>query len=248
MTENYSKQPSPDGIVFAPHSKRKTFKDRTGQVSGYLTVIGYAGHADDDIKKLQSRWWCKCICGTIKIVQSSNIANGETKSCGCMRSYGLSVNNQTHGQSNHDEYHAWDGMRARCTDPNSPSFHRYGGRGISVCDRWTGPGGFERFFTDLGKRPSSEHSLGRIDNDGNYEPGNVRWEDRVQQARNKSSNRMLEFNGKRQCYAAWTEELGWSKYVISQRIDNGWSVEDALTVPPQKRAPRSSGKPRTSQI
>jgi hypothetical protein len=113
-------------------------------------------------------------------------------------------------------------MHARCRDLENEA---YGGRGISVAARWSGDGGFERFLSDLGPSPSRRHSLGRIDNDGNYEPGNVRWETPAQQNRNTRRTVWLEHNGSRMVAADWAKRLGISRQAIEQRIAAGWPVE-----------------------
>ncbi|MGY8988455.1 MAG: hypothetical protein ACKVG7_07840, partial [Flavobacteriales bacterium] len=115
----------------------------------------------------------------------------------------------------------------------------YGGRGISVCDRWRDS--FENFLADMGERPSNEHSIDRKDNDGNYEPDNCRWATKKEQGRNRRSNRILTFNNKTQTLIEWSEELGISSAVIRQRIKaSGWSIEEALTTPARQYKKRSS--------
>jgi len=139
----------------------------------------------------------------------------------------------THGQSYSSEYRIWHNMRTRCRNPKSPNFHRYGGRGISVCARWNR---FANFFEDMGPRPSSEHSLDRYpNNDGNYEPGNCRWATRDEQNRNKLGNRYVEFCGRRMIVSDWARELGIGPVCLSDRLNRGWSVEKAFTKPVQIR-------------
>lgn len=126
------------------------------------------------------------------------------------------------------EYEAWKSMLARCERPSADRYECYGGRGIRVCDAWHK---FEAFLADVGLRPSDEYSIGRIDNDGHYEPGNVRWETRGDQARNKSNNRQLTHEGRTMCIAAWAEIVGIESARIASRLHRGWSVSDALTRP-----------------
>jgi hypothetical protein len=126
-------------------------------------------------------------------------------------------------------YRVWLAMTERCRNPNNRKFAIYGGRGIRVCERWLV---FKNFLADMGERPSSMHTLERRDNNGNYEPGNVRWATYKEQARNTRTNRLLTFNGKTQCAAAWEEEMGLRRGAIRQRLDqDGWSVEKAITTP-----------------
>lgn len=126
------------------------------------------------------------------------------------------------------ERRAWCGMRARCRNQNNTSWHNYGGRGISVCERWQT---FENFIADLGPRPSPLHSLERVNNDGNYEPGNVVWATRKEQAQNTRQVRRLSFNGETLTISDWARKLGVRVHTICTRLARGWSLERALTTP-----------------
>lgn len=117
-------------------------------------------------------------------------------------------------------------MHARCYDSRHKHYPRYGGRGIRVCEAWHS---FEPFFADMGHRPTTKHSLDRIDNDGNYEPGNCRWATNSEQQRNRSSTRMIEFGGRRLSMAAWAEQTGLKLSTLCFRLAHGWSIERALT-------------------
>lgn len=131
----------------------------------------------------------------------------------------------THGLSKTAEYTIWDAMIQRCTNPNNVSYQNYGGRGIRVHDEWIGPGGFLKFFACLGRR-SPRYTLGRIDNDGNYEPGNVRWETRMQQMRNWRRNRMVTIDGLTLHLAEWARRIGVTDSALSYRIKQGWPDKD----------------------
>lgn len=109
-----------------------------------------------------------------------------------------------HGKWGSPEYQVWAAMRQRCSNPNNAKFHHYGGRGIAVCERWTQ---FEHFYSDMGARPSTHHSLERVNNDGNYEPLNCRWATAVEQARNTRRNRWLTFGGQTQTLSTWAKQL-----------------------------------------
>jgi hypothetical protein len=139
-------------------------------------------------RKNSAFWNCLCECGTRRRVLARNLKSGLSRSCGCLLK---DVNRQreiTHGMSKSAEYKIWIHMIGRCSNPKLNRWHRYGGRGISVCDRWRKS--FSSFFLDVGPRPSSAHSLDRFPNpDGNYEPGNVRWATAREQARNRASRR-----------------------------------------------------------
>lgn len=118
-------------------------------------------------------------------------------------------------------------MLDRCQNPNHSYWARYGGRGVKVYDRWKI---FEDFLTDMGERPDGT-TLDRINNDGNYEPGNCRWATRAQQNRNKSDTKMLTYQGKTLCIAEWARELGLDITTFWGRIRRGWSTERAITTP-----------------
>ena len=127
---------------------------------------------------------------------------------------------------------AWESMLDRCTNPRNRNWNGYGGRGITVCERWLV---FASFFEDMGPRPSPQHSLDRIDNDGHYAPGNCRWASPKQQANNRRDTQWLEHNGKRMPITQWAEALGFKEYkTLVRRLDKGWSVERALQTPVRK--------------
>lgn len=134
------------------------------------------------------------------------------------------------------EYGAWSNMIQRCHHPPHPYYKYYGARGITVCNEWRNS--FEKFIADMGLRPSPKHSLDRIDNAGNYEPGNCRWATSMEQMSNTRRNRLITFRGKTQHRAAWARELGMYENTISQRIAKGWPVELALTTPSNSVASR----------
>ncbi len=129
------------------------------------------------------------------------------------------------------EFTAWRSMKQRCYTPATPMCKRnYRDRGIIVCERWNNS--FQNFRQDVGPRPSPDHSLDRWpNNDGNYEPGNVRWATRTEQRRNTRFNRMITFNGKTQPQSAWVEETGLMWDTIYRRLRSGWSIEKTLTTP-----------------
>lgn len=128
------------------------------------------------------------------------------------------------------EYSPWQNMLNRCRNPDTPGYDRYGGRGITVCSQWRT---FAAFLADMGSRPSPEHSIDRIDNDGNYEPGNCRWATPEQQQRNRANNRLLGHGGKVLCIADWAELRGLTRGIIMSRLLLGWSIGDTLDTPPR---------------
>jgi len=127
------------------------------------------------------------------------------------------------------EWNSWRGMVERCTNPNHKHWAHYGGRGIRVCDRWLG---FAAFLADMGAKPTPEHSIDRINNDGNYEPGNCRWATRHEQARNKSTTRHITAHGKTLTLTEWGRTSGIPVPTIHERLRHGWDTERAVTEPP----------------
>lgn len=135
-------------------------------------------------------------------------------------------------------YEAWTQLRSRCLNPKHRQFHRYGGRGITVCDRWQGPNGFVNFLEDMGHPPDGM-SLDRERNDDGYHPGNCRWATSKTQARNRRSNRLIEYRGRSMTIAEWSEELGVSPVSLGRRLLMGWTVEKAIETPINKNLSRS---------
>src|SRR3954471_10620371 len=122
------------------------------------------------------------------------------------------------------EYAAWCEMRQRCNSPRKPGYKNWGGRGIKICARWEK---FADFFADMGPRPSPKHSVDRIDNDGDYEPGNVRWATKTEQARNMRNTRLIEFNGEKLSVAEWAERLNINASTLRVRLHRQRTVQRA---------------------
>lgn len=211
-----------------PIPKSKRFKDLTGTKHGRLTVLGYLGRPGH-----VSRWLCKCDCGT-EIETSGPTLGKTTFSCGCFRADRMSRLTYKHGGRCRDgsqapEWKVWEGFRSRCSDPDNPSYEWYGGRGIRVCAEWQSD--YAAFFAHVGPRPSKKHSLDRIDRDGHYEPGNVRWATWTEQARNRRNNRIVEFDGRSMPLIEAAEAAGIPYKSVKSRLLHGWTVEEALTTP-----------------
>lgn len=142
---------------------------------------------------------------------------------------------KTHGHTRENKhgtptYQSWRSMLYRCRQPSHLHYDRYGGRGITVCEKWQGPEGFANFLRDMGERPEG-CSLDRIDNNGNYEPRNCRWVGQKTQHQNKTSNVLLTLNGRTQCLSAWAEELGVGITTLGARKRKGMTDEEVLTQP-----------------
>ncbi|WP_167440549.1 hypothetical protein [Paraburkholderia fungorum] len=190
-----------------------------GRKFNRLTVVEWAGNG---------KWLCLCDCGSTSSVQGYKLKTGDVKSCGCLNDEKRRECNTRHGLSDTRIHRSWMSMRQRCENPKDRAYHRYGGRGIKVCDRWQI---FENFASDMGPMPEGK-TLDRFPNvNGNYEPGNCRWADDKQQARNLRSNRVITHNGKTQCLSAWAEECGINRVTIAHRLRKGMSFEQAITQP-----------------
>ena len=182
---------------------------------------------------------CRCACGIEKRVYKYDLLKGKTKSCGClMREVSAETMRQKstrHGGWNSKEWRSWSSMISRCTATYEKGYKYWGGRGIGVCAQWSGSGGFVSFLSDVGRAPSQGHYLDRIDNDGDYEPGNVRWATAKMQARNRRNTRYVTAFGKMQTAVEWSEETGIAISTIKYRVDHGWSPEDAVSIVPDVR-------------
>lgn len=203
--------------------------DLTGQRFGRLQVLDKA----ESTPQGKAKWLCVCDCGVTLSVRSETLRRGDSMSCGCLASEMVSQRNFRHGHwlggYPTKSWLAWRNMKSRCENPKDKRFNVYGARGVKVCERWQE---FENFFADMGMPPSKNHSIDRIDVDGNYEPSNCRWVTQKTQQRNRSNNRIIEFNGKRQCLSQWAEEYGISQKRLRTRIErDGWDIEKALTTP-----------------
>lgn len=128
------------------------------------------------------RVWVRCDCGTVGARKRYTILSGVSKSCGC----GQVKHGHARDSARHPLYNTWASMLSRCNNPNTINYYLYGGRGISVCERWRK---FENFLADMGEKPTKSHSLDRINRNGNYEPGNVRWATQLEQRMNSDLKR-----------------------------------------------------------
>lgn len=196
--------------------------DRIGERYGRLVVVERAAKAANP-KDTNARWLCKCDCGKSAVAYGCDLKRGKVVSCGCWNA----EKRIKHGMSRTHINGVWRGMLDRCRNPKSREFGNYGGRGIKVCERWND---FSAFFADMGHRPPG-YQIDRINNDGNYEPGNCRWATPKQQQNNKRETRMLEFNGKTQSLGYWAVETGIKWDTLRCRLRYGWSAEKTLTTP-----------------
>lgn len=201
---------------------RNQYIDETGKKYGKLRVLGYYGSC----KNGGALFECECNCGGKVIVLGRYLRTGHTQSCGCLLN--KPAKNRTHGKAGTSEYSRWLNMKSRCYNKNNPNYKNYGERGISVCAEWKN--NFEAFVRDMGPCPNRKSTIDRIDNDGNYEPGNCRWTTRTEQARNKRTSLLIEFGGQTKSLMEWAKDLGIDYKTMHRRIHGlKWDINKALS-------------------
>lgn len=183
-----------------------------GKKFARLTVMNEAGKN----KHGRKLWDCLCDCGKHSVVSGTRIRTGRTKSCGCLQPDTARTRATKHGQHKIREYNIWSSLKQRCENENDKSYSRYGGRGISVCERWKDS--FENFLEDMGVSPSNNHSVDRVDNNGNYEPINCKWSTPFEQVTNRrlGSNNTSGTAGVywREDYGKWSSTINFSRKSI----------------------------------
>lgn len=211
--------------------------DLTGKKFGRLTYVRDVGRSPRVVEWL-------CDCGSTKTATTSAVVHGTVRSCGClMKDYYASGTVKTHGMAKSPTYKSWASMKNRCT-PNARQYARYGGRGISVCEKWADS--FEAFYEDMGERPPGT-TLDRIDNDRGYEPGNCRWASPTEQQRNRAIAVLVTYKGQTKTLHEWSKIVGISWTVLKYRMYAGWTTEEMLEMPPiPPRLRRSYANPRTA--
>lgn len=204
-------------------------KDLTGCRFGRLVVVC------ESHKTSRGRWFwlCRCDCGKESRVQPHYLLSGRIKSCGCKRASG--IHSATHRLTGTWVYYTYRGMISRCTSPSDRAFKNYGGRGIKVCDRWlSGEGGLlgvQCFYLDMGDKPSSKHSLERIDVNGDYSKENCTWVPIGAQTKNTRANRRITIFGETRILSEWAAQYGVRPGMIGRRLAKGWPPELAVTTP-----------------
>jgi hypothetical protein len=181
-------------------------------------------------------WEYKCDCGNVVVMDAAQVNSGQTKSCGCFRREHSRDAHTTHGKARTPAHNSWIAMRRRCLDSNNPNYPHYGGRGITICGRWSK---FENFLADMGERPAGK-TLDRIDNTGNYEPSNCRWATTAEQLRNQQKTLKLEWLGETLCLSEWARRHHLNASAVRDRYHRG-DRPPYLFRPPQD--PRLNLKP-----
>ena len=196
-------------------------KNISGQRFGRLTAVSarYCGASNH----YRVFWLCRCDCGTEKEIVMDCLVSGMTKSCGCFKRE--NPTNVTHGLTGTPTNKIWNGMKKRCYQKNSPTYYKYGGRGIRICERWLGKNGFANFLADMGERPKGL-TIERKDNNGDYSPENCRWASKMEQARNKR-NTVLVLNGETLTECARRLGLNYKSLHGYHRM-RGLSIEEAI--------------------
>ena len=196
-------------------------KNLLGQRFGKLVVIKYAGKEE----RGRSLWLCQCDCGNQKVVKARHLLHNDAKSCGCSQ-------HQKPRTTTEDDRRLGDtlqNMKARCNNPNNIHYKNYGGRGITVCEEWQHVDKFREWAYNNGYKPGL--TIDRIDVNGNYEPSNCRWITMQEQQFNKTDSHLITYKGETKCLAEWENQLGIDHRTILARLNNGWTVEQALFTP-----------------
>jgi len=188
---------------------------------------------------------CRCKCGVIKSKFPDLLIGGKNKQCRSCAS------TKTKPFYSYTSYTVWNGMIRRCYSKNHPNYNHYGGRGISICDRWRES--FENFYADMGERPTLKHSIERIDVNGNYEPSNCKWATQKEQLRNMRKNVILEYLGVRKFATDWAKDLGISRQALFQRLDRvkqgKFTLDVALSTPKiDQNSPRKMSCPHVYKL
>ena len=195
--------------------------DYVGEKVGEFSVVSYDGGG---------RWRCLCSCGSERRISSTDLRRRKWKSCGCKRAENVSIGKTRHGHGRStgvsSTYKSWAAMISRCTNPRNNRWHRYGGRGISVCEGWRT---FEGFLADMGEKPPGM-TLDRENNDGGYHLGNCRWATSKMQGRTCYQARRIEALGETHLLTDWAIKTGLKRETIARRLNAGWTPERALTV------------------
>lgn len=201
-----------------------------GTEFGDLVVIGPAEPFTRNNGRKAAASLCRCACGSERRYKNNGLRNGRWQSCGCKQQANSAAARIKHGHAQGGRrspvLDIWKGMLRRCSDPKFSRWEDYGGRGITVCERWRAD--FLAFLADVGPRPSPSHTLERIDNNANYEPSNVRWATKNEQANNKRNNRQVDYLGETITLAELARRTGLPSSALRRRLVAGLNVDEAI--------------------
>lgn len=194
----------------------------SGMVFGKWRVLSRGSNTNAG----KAKWFCVCECGNDREVCAASLLRGVSVSCGCHQKDVVAKRNYKHGMVGTTEYNSWQSMMNRCYNQNGEDWDLYGGRGISVCDRWHD---FKNFYADMGAKPNTKNSIDRIDVNGNYEPSNCRWADQTEQMNNMRRNRLEIYNGETMTLSQLARKYGLKPSVLSARLNRyNKTIEEAL--------------------
>jgi hypothetical protein len=194
-----------------------------GQRFGKLVTVEVVGHG----RPHGRLWLLKCDCGNTQKTSSARLNNNHVRSCGCLVAESIRAAKITHNMTKTPEYRCWSHIKSRCYNPRTPDYKNYMDRGIRMCDEWKNS--FETFFSDMGKRPTTKHTIERVDNNGLYEKLNCVWATRLVQNANRRNTHLLTFRGETMTKRQWALRLGIGYATVQYRLKAGWSVERTLT-------------------
>lgn len=214
---------------------RSDRKVHAGEKYGRLLVLSVDYDLYYEYKPTTAR--CVCDCGVERIVRIAGLRSGASQSCGCLARENASCTFRRHGESQHGtrrgratkEYRTWGGIKQRCLNKNTAMYSYYGGRGITMHESWKYD--YEQFVADVGRCPPDKRTLDRIDNNGNYEPGNVRWSTHIDQANNTRHNVWLTAFGKTMTLVQWARYANLPYHTLRNRHNGGWTDEQAIASP-----------------
>lgn len=206
-----------------------TLQDRVGKKFGMYTVISFEGYKTYSSGLRRSLWKVRCECGTEKVLTAKRLTDKEAGSCGCVQKEAARKAVTTHGQSYNKMYKVWTSIKQRCFNPKDEGYNNYGGRGITMHPDWVES--FEAFYAYVGDKPAKGMSLDRIDNNGNYEPGNLRWANQSQQTLNSRRSKKYIIDNVECSTLEISNKYGINYSTLLGRLAIGMTPEEAVSIP-----------------